>query len=273
MPKELRMSHARVRTLASMRKTLARLETTGAPDAGRVALGHKQADTALNGGLMRGALHEVFAEGLFAATATGFVAGLAARLAERRVLLWIRQDFAAREAGELAMSGFAEFGLDPRRIVVVRAKDADTVLRIASDGVACRGVGAVIAELFGETRAFDAVASRKLTLGCATAGVSCLMLRLAASPQTSTAETRWIVRAAHSPPSAAWEAWGAPVFDAALVRNRHGSTGHWIMKWKCDECLFSDTVIVQPAAHSQPVAATVADRPAPANRPARRKTG
>lgn len=271
------MSHARVRTLAALRKQLVGLETTGAPDSGRVTLGHAEADATLNGGLLRGALHEVFAEGRFSATATGFVAGLARRLAGQRSLLWIRQDFAAREAGDLAMTGFAELGLDPRRIVVVRARDAEMVLRIASDGVACRGVGAVVAEIFGETRAFDSVASRKLTLGCGATGIPCLMLRLAASPRTSTAETRWIVRAAHSPPAAAWdaswEAWGEPVFDAALVRNRHGSTGRWIMKWKCDECLFSDSHLVQPATHPQPVVAAALDRPAAADHRSQRKAG
>ena len=54
----------------------------------------------------------------------------------------------------------------------------------------------------------------------------------------------------------AWSAWGAPVFDAQLVRNRHGPVGRWIMEWKCDECLFSE-----PAAYPQPVAATPAHRP------------
>ena len=51
-------------------------------------------------------------------------------------------------------------------------------------------------------------------------------------------------------------AWGAPVFDAQLVRNRHGPVGRWIMEWKCDECLFS-----KPAAYPQPVAAAPAHRP------------
>ena len=54
----------------------------------------------------------------------------------------------------------------------------------------------------------------------------------------------------------AWNAWGAPVFDAQLVRNRHGPVGRWIMEWKCDECLFSE-----PAANPQPVAAAPAHRP------------
>lgn len=255
------MPSARVQTLATLRKALVSLETMSAPDAGRAALGHAGVDAVLKGGLVRGALHEVFAEGRFSATATGFVAGLARRIADRRPLLWIRQDFAAREAGDLSMTGFSELGLDPRRIVVVRAKDPEMVLRIAADGVACRGVGAVIAEIWGETKVFDMVASRKLTLASGASGIPCLMLRLAASPRASTAETRWILRAAHSPPSAPWEAWGEPVFDTALVRNRHGSIGHWIMKWKCDECLFSESAISQPAPHPQPVAAAAANRP------------
>ena len=47
--------------------------------------------------------------------AFGFVAALVRRITGgRRHLLWIRQDFAARESGDLAMAGFAALGLDPR---------------------------------------------------------------------------------------------------------------------------------------------------------------
>jgi protein ImuA len=153
------------------------------------------------------------------------------------------------------MSGLAELGLDPRRLVSVRAADVDTALRTAADALACDAVGAVVLEVWGEARQLDLVASRKLTLTAQASGVTCLALRVAAEPQPSTAETRWIVRAAHSPPAAAWTAWGAPMFEAQLVRNRHGPVGQWIMEWKCDECLFSE-----PAAYPQPVAAAPAHR-------------
>ena len=125
----------------------------------------------------------------------------------------------------------------------------------AADALACDAVGAVVLEVWGEARQLDLVASRKLTLAAQASGVTGLLLRVAAQPQPSTAETRWIVRAAHSPPAPHWNAWGAPVFDAQLVRNRHGPVGRWIMEWKCDECLFSE-----PAAHPQPVAAAPAHR-------------
>ncbi|WP_051677648.1 ImuA family protein [Bradyrhizobium sp. URHD0069] len=266
---------ARTSTLTTLRGSIERIEAHGdAYTPGRVALGHADADATLQGGLAVGAVHEVFAEaGRQSAAATGFVAGLAGRAAARRPLVWVRQDFTEIETGALSMSGLAELGLDPRLLVTVHAADVDTALRTAADAFACDALGAVVLEVWGEARPLDLVASRKLTLAAQASGVTGLLLRLAAEPSPSTAETRWIVRAAHSPPAplgpaaslmpaaslgpaAPWSAWGAPVFDAELVRNRHGPVGRWIMEWKCDECLFS-----KPAAYPQPVAAAPAHRP------------
>jgi protein ImuA len=257
------MTGARTSTLATLRGSIERIETHGdgyLPD--RVALGHADADATLQGGLATGAVHEVFAEGRQSAAATGFIAGLAGllslagRAAARRPLVWVRQDFTEIESGALSMSGLAELGLDPRLLVTVRAADVDTALRTAADALACDALGGVVLEVWGEVRQLDLVASRKLTLAAQASGVTGLLLRVAAQPQPSTAETRWIVRAAHSPPATPWSGWGAPVFDAQLVRNRHGPVGRWIMEWKCDECLFN-----KPAAHPQPVAAAPAHRP------------
>jgi protein ImuA len=276
------MTSACTSTLASLRGSIERIEShSGACTPNRRALGHADADAALQGGLAMGAVHEVFAEGgRQSAAATGFIAGLAGRAAARKPLLWVRQDFTEIESGALSMSGLAELGLDPRFLVTVRAADVDTALRTAADALACDAVGVVVLEVWGEARPLDLVASRKLTLAAQASGVTGLLLRVAAEPLPSTAETRWIVRAAHSPPAALlvpaapllpaaplmpaapllpaapWSAWGAPVFDAQLVRNRHGPVGRWIMEWKCDECLFS-----KPAAYPQPVAAAPAHRP------------
>src|SRR4030081_3703306 len=268
------MTGARTTTLAALRGSIERIETpaqAGAP--GRVALGHAEVDATLQGGLAVAAVHEVFAEGRQSATATGFSAGVAWRAAARRPLVWVRQDFTEIESGALSMSGLAELGLDPRLLVTVRAADVDTALRTAADAFACDALGAVVLEVWGEARQLDLVASRKLTLAAQASGVTGLLLRVAAEPSPSTAETRWIVRAAHSPPAAPllpaasltpaapWSAWGAPMFDAQLVRNRHGPVGRWIMEWKCDECLF-----FEPAAYPQPVAA--APGPSPYQTPA-----
>jgi len=260
------MTGARTNTLATLRGSIERIEAHGdACLSDRVALGHIDADAALQGGLAIGAMHEVFAEGRQSAAATGFIAGLAGRVGlagratARRPWVWVRQDFTEIESGALSMSGLAELGLDPRLVVTVRAADVDSALRAAADALACDALGVVVLEVWGPARQLDLVASRKLTLAARASGVTALLLRVAAEPLPSTAETRWIVRAAHSPPAVSSTAWGAPMFDAQLVRNRHGPVGRWIMEWKCDECLFK-----KPAAYSQPVAAAPAHRPHPA---------
>src|ERR1700675_2877933 len=251
------MSGARTNTLATLRGSIESIESHGDTyRSDRVALGHAGADATLQGGLALGAMHEVFAAGRHSAAATGFVTGLMGRAAARRPLVWIRQDFAEIESGALSMSGLAELGLDPRLLVTVRGADVDAALKTAADPLACDALGVVVLEVWGEARQLDLVASRKLTLAAQASGVTGLLLRMAAEPLPSTAETRWIVRAAHSPPAAPASAWGAPVFDAQLVRNRHGPVGQWIMEWKSDGCLFSE-----PAADPQPVAATPAHRP------------
>ena len=249
---------ARRSTLAALRGTIDRLEGD-AHGLSRVVLGHAGADAMLQGGLVRGAVHEVFAEaGRHGTAATGFVVGLAHRLAKHRPLVWVRQDFTDIESGVLSMDGLSELGLDPRRVVMVRAADAESALCVAADAVACDALGCVVLDVWGEVRALDLVASRKLTLASRASGVTVLISRIAAAPSASTAETRWIVRAAHSPPgmdASGMKAWGMPMLDTQLVRNRHGPTGQWIMEWNCDECLFRES-----QTYPQPVAAAPPDR-------------
>ena len=258
---------ARVSAFASLRHQIDGIEMASATHAhDRVALGHSHVDQVLGGGLARGAIHEVFCAGRQCAAATGFVAGLARRVASEKPLLWLRQDFSEIESGTLSMSGLAEFGIDPARMVVAQVADIELALALCADALACEATGAVVLELRGDSRHFDLVASRKLTLAAQGSGVTGLLLRIAARPVPSSAETRWMLHAAHSPP-AAWNAsWGVPRFDAELLRNRRGAVGRWTMEWNCDECVFC-----APSAHPQPVAATSAHRPHPS--PARHQAG
>ncbi|MGD0865467.1 MAG: DNA repair protein [Rhizomicrobium sp.] len=227
-----------------------------------VPLGHGAADACLKGGLRQGTVHEVFAaEAGHAATATGFALTLAARMAGKtRWLLWVRQDFAALEEGEPYGAGLVELGLDPSRILMVRAADAAGVLRATAEGLATASLGAVVLEPWGEPKLFDLVTSRRLALAAARTNVTAILLRPGAEPWPSAAETRWLIRAARSRDGQ--DDWGTPVFDASLVRNRHGTTGQWVMEWNCDDRLF------RQAAHPRVVAAASADGPAPAARAA-----
>ena len=260
------MSGARTNALATLRGQIERIETAEVVHhRDRVALGHSEADGALKGGLARAAIHEVFCEGRQGTAATGFVMGLAGRVSARRPLLWVRQDFSEIETGALSMSGLAR--ARPRS-----APRGDGARRRRGERAAhlgrCAGLrcaGRRRARALGRDQA---VRSR----GEPQADACRARLRRhrpdAADGRATFAVDRgdrWMLRAAHSPPgpasmpAAPWSAWGAPRFDAELLRNRHGPCGRWIMEWKCDECQFSE-----PSAHSQPVAAAPAHRSDPA---------
>ena len=226
----------------------------------RMALGHPGADAALYGGLITGALHEVFAhDPQSAASASGFATALTLRAERTKKILWIRQDFSALEHGEMSGSGLLELGFDPRRLVMLRAANAADALRAATDALACAALGATIIEVIGTPKILDLVASRKLTLAAQAKGVMALLLRFNAPPQASSAETRWLVKSAASEDS---DEWGAPRFDVTLARNRHGQTGRWDMEWDCDDGLFRAPQ--ERAANSGAVVSATTDRPAAA---------
>lgn len=229
------------------------LRTDGQPHP-RVALGHADADTRLSGGLACGTLHEIYAGD--AAAATGFTTALALRVGGTKQLLWIHQDFSALEHGELSATGFLDLGLDPSRVILMRAANASDALRAGADGLSCSALGAVVMEIPGNPKILDLTASRRLVLAAERKGVTAFLLRPEARAEASAAETRWIIRAAPSPANED-DDWGSPIFDAQLLRNRHGGTGHWIMEWSSDDGCFRQTNsgAVVPAPADRPLAA------------------
>ena len=202
----------------------------------RIPLGHAAADLCLRGGVEQGYLHEVFSAMGHEAAATGFAAGFAARVSANKHLLWITQDFSAREFGALSPTGLLELGHDPSKILLLCVSNADDALRAANDALTCAAFGAVVVEITGQPKALNMTASRRLTLVCAQSRVSLVLLRFGAEPSFNTAETRWRVSAA----SSTGEVWGRPVFQAELLRNRRGQTGEWVMEWSGHERIFKD---------------------------------
>ena len=250
----------RAEKIAALRASLARAGLDLPEKHARIPLGHEAADACLKGGLVRGALHEVFAQAGHEASATGFAAGLAARAAGSKPTLWIRQDYSALEFGEIAATGLLELGIDPSRFLVLRVAHAEEALRAASDALTCAALGAVAIEVTGEHKVLDLKASRRLTLGAADTNVTAFLLRFSAVPDASSAETRWMVRAARSDEQD--ENWGMPRFAAELVRNRHGQGGHWVMEWCCDDAIFreaADRGAVVSASFDRPAAAAMED--------------
>ena len=177
--------------IAALRAALAKPELEDPQTHVRVPLGYDDVNACLRGGLRRGALHEIFAEGGHETAATGFAAALSFLAGADKRVLWIRQDFSAIEFGDLTAAGLLELGLDPARLLLVRLTDAADVLRAASDALSCAALGAVVIEMPGDPKILDMVANRRLTLASAQKGVTAFLLRFNAKPRLSTAETRW----------------------------------------------------------------------------------
>ena len=220
--------------IAALRSLITKPELEGI--IARIPLGHAAVDFNLNGGLEKGALHEVFSVIGHEAAATGFTAGLAMRVAASKPLLWIVQDFSTTEFGELSATGLHQLGADPSRLLMLRVANADDAVRAANDALSCAALGAVVIETPGHPKILDMTTSRRLTLACAQHRVTAFLLRFAARPGFNTAETRWQVKAA--PSFKQDENWGRPIFQAQLLRNRHGQTGEWCMEWNSNERIF-----------------------------------
>ncbi len=224
--------------------------------------------------LARGALHEFYASAHADRPVLSALAMMLGEAEKKAAILWVRQASQDLETGAPHPAGLSELGLDPARILLLRAPDARSVLQAGLEGARCPAFGAVIMELWGETRAYDLTASRRLALAAKASSVPLFLLRIAAKPAPSAAETRWLARAAPSRALAA-QAPGRPAFHLTLLRAQNGQEGaRHFLEWNRDarrlESRFSgsgetDCALQpddrQPAPLSRLVAPVSFDRP------------
>ncbi len=228
--------------IEALRDKVLRLERGSSPvAAARFSTGSAAMDTALGGGIVRGALHEIFAEGMAnEPAAAAFAVTLALRASDKRPIVWVRQDFVGLEMGEIYAPGLAELGLSPDRLILVRARDGPSVLRAGEEAARCPPLGAVLMEPWGDPKTLDLVATRRLSLAAARSSLPVLMVRAGGAPTPSAAATRWSIRSAPSRPLEA-DAPGHPCFVADLLRDRAGAAGHgWTVEWNRDRLCYSD---------------------------------
>lgn len=254
------MTHASASSLASLRRRIARLERQRpTSDWARAPTSHAAIDAALGGGVALGRLHELFAaEPGDAGAATGFAAMLASLAARDGPVVWLREA-EAEARGRLHGPGLAELGLDPARLVLGVPREPLDLLRAAADVLRCAPIGVAVIELWRQPRSLDLTASRRLAVAAESSGVTALLLRIAAQPAPSAAQTRWRVAAA---PSTALEADapGLPALDLELMRQRSGPEGlGWRVEWNRDTRSFVPAAplpgAVVPLAEHRPVAA------------------
>ena len=154
--------------LASLRKSLACAHPAATSEM--IALGAESLDRRLGGGILRAALHEAYAgTAADAPAATGFALALARRAmaSAEKPLLWARQEATTAESGAPYPPGLADIGVDPAAVAFIRVRDAKEALQAGAEAGRCATVGATLIELFGEARAYDLTASRRLTLAAA----------------------------------------------------------------------------------------------------------
>ena len=295
--------------LAALREQVRRIERPAAAAHGVSPFGVAAIDRALpGGGLARGALHEILGMGgdeedgaLAAAFAAVILGRLGTAAAEHPgmtgedrgggrpgpplasdwadIVLW------CLPRPDLYGPGLAAQGLDPARLVLVRASRDGEILWAMEEGLRAAGIAAVV----GEVGRLPAVASRRLQLAAERSGVTVLVLRRwrdggeAARERNlpSAATTRWRIAALPSrpiaipsPASGGGSGWGLGVgvtrWRVELLRCRGGEPACWDVEageGQGAEGRGAERQVAD-ATNSLSLAAALADRPAAAFRDA-----
>jgi protein ImuA len=153
---------------------------------------------------------------------TGF---LLAQVGTAKPLLWVQERMAIVESGRIHPPG-----LSSQNLIHVAARDARDALWAMEEGVRCAALSAVIGELWGDPRALDFTATRRLAIACERSGVPCWLVRLGGTANLSGARMRWRIASAPSllnplDPRAP----GLPAWDAELFRARGFPPGRWTL--------------------------------------------
>src|SRR5438067_6736658 len=119
-------------------------------------------------------------------------------------------------------------GLPTQKLIHVETRDARDALWAMEEGVRCSCLSAVIGELWGDPRALDFTATRRLAVAAERSGTPCWLVRLGAHANLSGARMRWRIASA---PSLINDfdlrAPGLSVWDAELFRARGMPSGRW----------------------------------------------
>ena len=173
-------------------------------------------------------LHELCPAGPGAETAAvGFALALAAAWASSPGVIWAGEEGVFAEDGAPYPVGLAQYGVDPAKLIMVRAQKRDDALWAAEQGLAARGA-IVICALSGRGKPLDLKATRRLLLFAERNGSRCLLVR--PITQASAAWTRW--RVDYAPSNGDPEEIGQPAFALELLRSRAGPAGaRFILDW------------------------------------------
>jgi protein ImuA len=161
---------------------------------------------------------------------SGWAGFLLAQIATDKPLLWVQDRMAIIESGRIHPPG-----LPTQNLIHVEARDARDALWAMEEGVRCSCLAAVIGELWGDPKALDFTATRRLAVAAERSGTPCWLVRLGGTANLSGARMRWRLASAPSllnplDPRAP----GIPAWDAELFRARAMPAGHWTLAHEAD---------------------------------------
>lgn len=153
----------------------------------------------------------------------GWAGFLLAQIDRSKPVLWVQERMAILESGRVHPPGLAT-----QNLIHVEARDAKDALWAMEEGLRCAALSCVIGEIWGEPRALDFTATRRLAVASERSGVAAFLIRLGGHANLSGARMRWRIASA---PSLINEldpkAPGVSAWDAELFRARGMPPGRW----------------------------------------------
>lgn len=157
------------------------------------------------------------------AAAAGFVLAQIGR--DARPILWIQDRLARRESGRPFLAGI---GLRGSLLVMQLSRPVDVMLAV-EEGLRCKALAAVVAEIRGDPAAVSFTAMKRLALRTEASGVPCWLIRQAATAGPGAARDRWrigMLPSASNPDDP--RAPGDSRWRLELFRSRDGRPGEWV---------------------------------------------
>jgi protein ImuA len=187
------------------------------------------------GGLPRGALHEIAPENGGLTAALGFIVALLVRLDEaappeqrdnNKVIIFVMPGYGVHDQGRLHGHGLKTLGLDPGRVIMVGTTNRKDQLWAMEEAVRSGAPAAVV----GVIDTLDLKQSQRLQLAARDAGLPLFLLRPAQILEASAAATRWRV----APAPAVRDRFGLHAracWHLLLERCRNGRAGEWTVEY------------------------------------------
>jgi protein ImuA len=160
----------------------------------------------------------------------GWVGFLLPQLDQSKPLLWVQERMAILESGRVHPAG-----LPTQDLIHVEARDAKDALWAMEEGLRCSALSAVIGEIWGDPKALDFTATRRLAVASERSGVAAFLIRLGGHANLSGARMRWRIGSAPSLPNELDpKAPGVAAWDAELFRARGMPPGRWTLTHEAD---------------------------------------